>query len=256
MADDREPPAAAGVHIDFCGEIVPVPVGATVTLGRDGHIRIDDNPFLHRQFLQVTREDWFVWLGNVGSAITATVADGNGLAQTWLSPGGRIPLVFPTTVVWFTAGPTTYELEIVQRNLDSTFVPVKDDGERSGDTTIGRVNFTPDQLLLVLALAETILRRGNRGGGAIPPSAVAAESLGWAITKFNRKLDNVCEKLAKLGIRGLVGDSGHAASSRRIRLVEYALASRLVTSTDLPALDAARAFRASMSNKPEGPTVC
>jgi hypothetical protein len=250
VADDREPPADAGVHIDFCGEIFPVLIGETVTLGREGQIQIDDNPYLHRQFLQVTREDWFVWLGNVGSTITATVADADGLAQTWLSPGGRIPLVFPTTVVWFTAGPTTYELEIVLSDLDSTFVPVKDDGERTGDTTIGRVNFTPDQLLLVLALAEMILRRGNRGGGAIPASAVAAEQLGWTITKFNRKLDNVCEKLTKLGIRGLVGDSGHAASNRRIRLVEYALASRLVTPDDLPALDAARAFQRDALGSP------
>ena len=40
----------------------------------------------------------------------ATVADESGHLQAYLAPGGRLPLVFPKTIVWFTAGPTTYEL--------------------------------------------------------------------------------------------------------------------------------------------------
>ena len=44
----------------------------------------------------------------------------------------------------------------------------------------------------------------NRG----PSSADAAARLGWTVTKFNRKLDNVCQKLADAGIRGL-HERGH-----------------------------------------------
>jgi hypothetical protein len=102
---------------------------------------------------------------------------------------------------------------------------------------MGRVSLTPDQKLLILALAEDILRRGNRGAGTIPQSATAAARLGWKTTKFNRKLDNVCEKLAGLGARGLVGNNGSKASNRRVRLVEYALATRLVTAEDIVWLD-------------------
>ncbi|HEX2896409.1 MAG TPA: hypothetical protein VHO29_20565 [Marmoricola sp.] len=222
-------------RIDYCGEITRLEPHGTVTIGREGDVEIDDNPYLHRRFLEVAHIDDLVWLSNVGSAISATLADEEGLVQSWLSPGARVPLVFPTTIVWFTAGPTTYELEIILN--DAPFVPAAVPEARDGSTTLGRVTFTPDQRLLVLALAEPILRRGNRGAGSVPPSAAAAERLGWTITKFNRKLDNVCEKLTKLGVRGLVGQ-GRAASNRRARLVEYALAARLITTADLAWLDA------------------
>jgi hypothetical protein len=221
--------------IDYCGEITPLAPQGTLTIGREGDLEIDDNPYLHRRFLELAHVDNLVWLANVGSAISATVADEEGLVQSWLSPGARIPLVFPRTVVWFTAGPTTYEFDI--HLSDAPFVPAAVPETHDGSTTLGRVTFTPDQRLLILALAEPILRRGNRGAGSVPPSAAAAERLGWTITKFNRKLDNVCEKLTKLGVRGLVGD-GRAASNRRARLVEYALAARLITGADLVWLDA------------------
>ncbi len=70
----------------------------------------------------------------------------------------------------------------------------------------------------------------------LPTSSQAAKRLGWTTTKFNRKLDNVCDKLSKLGVRGLQGDLGALASNRRARLVEYALAVRLVTRHDLELL--------------------
>lgn len=217
--------------IDFCGEIHTLAEGASVVLGREGDVQIDDNPYLHRRFLEFVVTDDVLWLTNIGNAISATVADAEGLVQSWLSPGARLPILFPQSVVWFTAGPTTYEIDIeVEAPVYSPTVhPVAE----SGETTMGRISLTPDQKLLIIALAEDILRRGNRGAGAIPPSQAAAERLGWTITKFNRKLDNVCEKFARLGVRGVVSDGSRNASNRRVRLVEYALASRLVTEEDL-----------------------
>jgi hypothetical protein len=102
---------------------------------------------------------------------------------------------------------------------------------------MGRLELTQDQRLLILALAEDILRRGSPGAGDIPPSVKAAERLDWTITKFNRKLDNVCEKLSKTGVRGLATTGDRAATNRRARLVEYALAARLVTADDLYLID-------------------
>ena len=90
---------------------------------------------------------------------------------------------------------------------------------------------------VVLALAEPALRRGGSGASSLPPSSAAAARLGWSITKFNRKLDNVCQKLGRAGVRGLHGDAGKLASGRRGRLVEYALAVRLVTPEDLSLLE-------------------
>jgi hypothetical protein len=223
-------------YVDFCGETFRLRDNAALVIGREGDVVIDDNPYLHRRLLELTRHEGMVWIANVGASTTVTMSDVDGLLQSWLSPGARVPLVFPQTVLWFTAGPTTYELDVFVP--DAPFVTSPDVEAGDGATTIGRVSFTPDQRLLVVALAEDILRRGNRGAGAIPPSAQAARRLGWTITKFNRKLDNVCEKLARMGVRGLVSDDRGSASNRRSRLVEYTLAARLVTTDDLAWLDA------------------
>lgn len=232
------PEIRPSAYVEFCGERFPVPNDGVLSVGRDADVAIDDNPFLHRRFLELTINDsGILWISNVGTSMTTTLADEAGLVQSWLSPGATLPLLFPRSVVWFTAGPTTYEFDVVLEN--APFTASFDRGGSVGDTTIGRVVFTPDQRLLVLALAEDVLRRGNRGAGSIPASARAAERLGWTITKFNRKLDNVCEKLAKLGVRGLVSDGVRPATNRRARLVEYALATRLVTIEDMVWLDEA-----------------
>jgi hypothetical protein len=221
--------------IDFCGERYRLNEGALVAMGREGDIVIDDNPYLHRRFLEFTLADGLLWIANVGNAITATIADRHGLVQSWLAPGARVPLVFPQTIIWFTAGPTTYEFDVF--NHEPKFVQVAEVREVDGLTTLGRVTLTPDQTLLLVALAEDILRRDQRGAGAIPPSRAAAERLGWTMTRFNRKVDNVCEKFAKLGVRGLHGSVDRTASNRRVRLVEYVLAARIITAEDLSLLD-------------------
>ncbi|GAB3117363.1 hypothetical protein GCM10027055_28700 [Janibacter alkaliphilus] len=232
---------SASVTVDFCGELHPVDPENPLLIGREGDVEIDDNPFLHRHFLQVSNEGGWWWLTNVGTTLTATVADKKGLFQAWLNPGARIPLAFERLTVWFTAGPTTYDLDIVLENPTFTAVDTETVApDHSGETTVGRVALTPDQKLLVVALCEDFLRREGAGQGQIPSSAVAAERLGWKVTKFNRKLDNVCSKLADGGIRGLHGGPGKLASNRKSRLVEHALSTRMVTPEDLALLDAAR----------------
>lgn len=231
MSDSR-------VTVDFCGELHEAPKERALTIGREGDVEIDDNPFLHRHFLQITHEGGWWWLTNVGSTLTATVADKKGLFQAWLSPGARIPLAFERVTVWFTAGPTTYDFDVLVGNPSFTSV----DNEvllprEGGETTVGRVSFTPDQKLLVVALCEDFLRRSGAGQGSIPSSSAAAERLGWKVTKFNRKLDNVCQKLADAGIRGLHGGPGKLASNRKSRLVEHALSTRMVAEADLALLE-------------------
>ena len=226
---------ATTASIDFCGELAVATPDSPLTIGRDADIQVDDNPYLHRKFLRVEHLSGLWWLINTGSQLNATVADEAGLLQAWLAPGGRLPLVFPRTVVWFTAGPTTYELTV---DLDaSAFTPVVAEHRDAGATTIGRTTLTPDQRLLVVALCEPVLRRGERGAGRIPTNADAARRLGWTSTKFNRKLDNVCQKLARCGVRGVHGSSEELASNRRARLVEYVMAARVVDRSDLALLD-------------------
>jgi len=73
--------------VTFCGEDYVVEESSPLTLGRDGDVVLDDNPYLHRRFLCVSHSDGLWWLSNVGSQLSATVADDKGLFQTWLAPG-------------------------------------------------------------------------------------------------------------------------------------------------------------------------
>jgi hypothetical protein len=227
------------MQVEFCGEWFTVDPEDPFVIGREGPLEIDDNPYLHRRFLQVTHHEGLWWLDNVGSRLSATIADPEGNTQAWLAPGARLPVVYARTTVLFTAGPTTYELTL--ENDEPTFLPTRPAEELEiGETTIGPVTLTESQHLLVLALAEPVLN--GRGSTAnIPTSAEAAGRLGWALTRFNRKLDNVCEKLHRHGVRGLRGGPGKLAVNRRARLVEHAVASRLVVPEQLPLLDDAQA---------------
>jgi hypothetical protein len=222
------------VQIEFCGEWHGVTREAPFTIGRDADLVVDDNPFLHRRLLQVSWFDGFWLLSNIGSRLAVTVTDGAGRLQSWLAPGGRLPLVFGRTTVVFTAGPTTYELAV---HASEPAYASTDLLSYEGVTTVGALSLTDSQKLLILALAEPMLLFEGSGRGEIPTNSKAAERLGWALTRFNRKLDNVCDKLDRIGVQGMRGGVGSYATNRRIRLVEYAIAARLVTRSDLALLE-------------------
>lgn len=230
---------ASTISVEFCGEWYRVEDGEELTIGREADLAVDeDNPFLHRRFLTIVQVESMWWLVNIGSRLSATITDGSGSMQAWLAPGARIPLVFDVTRVVFTAGPTTYDLSV---HADSPeFARIADPDDPVGETTVGSVALTPSQKLLILALSEPMLTREGSGMSSVPTSAQASARLGWPMTKFNRKLDNVCDKLDRLGVRGLRGGPGKLASNRRARLVEHAVFSRLVSSEDLALLDQAQ----------------
>ena len=231
---DLSPAPAPGLQVQFCGEWSKVDPDHEFLMGREGDLIIDENPYLHRQFLSLRWNNLW-WLTNVGAQLSATVSDIDGSVQAWLAPGAHLPVVFGVTTVRFTAGPSRYELSLHLE--DPPMSAARPERHDDGTTTVGRVSLTTDQLLLVLALAEPSLRAGHSSPAAMPSSADAAGRLGWPLTKFNRKLDNVCQKLARSGVQGLHGGPDKLASNRRARLVEYALAVRLVTDADLVLLD-------------------
>lgn len=233
-----KPDASPGnLTIEFCGEWFPVPIDKPYGIGREADLVIDDNPFMHRRMLEIERLSGLWVLSNVGSRLAVTVSDGLGRMQSWLAPGARLPLVFERTTVVFSAGPTTYDFCIYISDpafVETTPTPL------TGNTTIGVLPFTESQKLLMLALAEPALAREGTGMNELPPSDRAAERLGWTLTRFNRKLDNVCDKLDRAGVKGLKGGGRSYATNRRARLVEYAIAAQLVTRADLPLLDQSR----------------
>ena len=228
--------AADALTVEFAGEEFSVAPEAVFTVGREGDLAIDDNLFLHRTFLTIQHVEGIWLLSNVGSRLSATVTDSGGRVQAWLAPGARLPLVFASTSVIFSAGPTTYELTI--HAAEPTFHDTQRPADDDGLSTIGEVPLTHSQRVMILALAEPVLRREGTGMSELPTSAQAAERLGWTLTRFNRKLDNVCDKLDRIGVPGMRGGVRSYATNRRVRLVEHAMAARLVTREDLPLLDA------------------
>lgn len=226
--------------VDFCGEVYEVQPGHVFSIGRQGDLALEDNPFLHRRFLVLEHVDGLWWLANVGSRLAASAADNTGSSVSHVAPGSRVPLVFPETAVVFSAGTTTYEVLMkvpcpAYRSCKAAST------DTDMETTIGAVSLTASQRLLILALAEPWLRRAGTGPVDLPRNVDAAARLGWSLTRFNRKLDNVCDKLDRAGVKGMRGGPRSHASFRRVALVDYALAARLVGVEDLPLLDTAAA---------------
>ncbi|WP_344755647.1 hypothetical protein [Gryllotalpicola koreensis] len=226
----------SSLRVEYVGEWYDVVEGEPFIIGREADLSIDDNPYLHRHFLSLYSEHGMWWIANVGNLLTATVADASGSVQAWLAPGARLPIVFQKLHVMFSAGSTTYDFMVYSEgNVYETSSVMN---RELGSTTVLPVTLTSSQKLLIVALAEGVLTERIAGRGSVPTSAEAAARLGWNLTKFNRKLDNVCDKLDKLGVAGLRGGPGKLATGRRARLVEYAVATHLVGPEDLPLLDA------------------
>ncbi len=232
-----EGPAPVTLRVEYCDVWSDVPPGRAYTIGREGDLVIDDNPYLNQRFLELVERDGVWWLCNVGTRLAATLSDAETATNAWLPPLTKLPIVFPVSVVRFTAGPTSYELTL---HLDTApFTPGPSRPSFSTSTTGLPPMLNAEQRLLVLALAEPSLLHEGHGSVQLPSSLAAAARLGWPITKFNRKLDHLCEKLERAGVRGLHGSAGHLASGRRARLVQYALVMRLVSAGDLYLFDQA-----------------
>lgn len=234
--------------VSYCGEEYFLDSQRPFVVGREADLSIDENPYLHRQFLTITARDGIWWIENIGNRIAATIAEDSHVMQAWLGPGARLPLVFERVSVVFTAGPTTYEFEIRLPSAEFSNVGVRHDSK--GQTTVGAISFTQSQFLMILALAEPWLRRVGTGSVDIPSSSQAARRLGWPLTTFNRKLDNVADKLDRIGVKGLRGGPDARATKRRARLVEYAVTSQIVRSEDIYLLDEESARNAVQPGAP------
>lgn len=232
---EAAPEAVSQLTLDFAGEVLVAAPGEELTVGRSGDLEIDDNPYLHRDFLKFGFGDGMWWVHNIGGRLAAHLTDAGGLMRSTLAPGARLPLVFPNSLITFAAGDTLYELIV---DVTATpYDPIHPAAARSGETTIAPGQFTESQLLAVLALAEPVLRRAGSGSGEIPTSSAAAARIGWTTKRFDKKIENVCDKLSAAGVRGLVGTGNRTASNRRLHLVDYAVSTLLVTPDDLPLLD-------------------
>jgi hypothetical protein len=226
------------LHVEYCGRTASLETSEELTFGRAGDLRVDDNPHLHRVLgrFWARGDQW--WLSNEGRSISIQIADADSRSNVVLAPGTEAAMSFPNSVVRFRAGITDYELavRVPDREDDDSRDEVDDDDEAFGDTVgLGDVMLTDEQRLLLLALAEPTLRDPH-SKEELPANRAVARRLGWSITKFNRKLDNLCTRFAKLGVGGLRGSIDQLATDRRRRLVEHAIESHLISVAQLDRL--------------------
>lgn len=223
--------------VEFVGEEYPVSRTETFSFGRSADLVVDDNRHLHRRLGLFDHAEGMWWLHNVGSALTIEVIDRNSPSRLTLAPGATMALVFEEAALRFQAGTTSYELSVDVPLSPPEVAVVYGEGHEDGTPTVtgAELSFTPDQLRCMLALAELRLR--DPSILELPTNKAAAARLAWKLTKFNRKLDNVCTKIGGAGVSGLHGGAGALATKRRERLVDFALSAKLVTIDDLVLLD-------------------
>lgn len=242
MADRRGSPndGSAGisngalvVRVEGCrSEYLP---GDEPVFGRGAEIDVDDNPFLHRRLGRFSHQGGWWWLQNLGSSTVLQVVDPRSGAASRVPPQTQTVLAHPHEVVRFEVGRTRYEIEVDQALAVTSPVDMgpADRGPVTIDITELPIN--DEQRQLLLSLSESSLR-DPLGTLHLPSNQEVADRLGWSLTKLNRKLDWLCDRMARQGVSGMKEADGRA-TRRRERLVEHAINAGLVTVDDLIELD-------------------
>ncbi len=229
-------PASNALIVEFIGTEHVVEVDSDLTFGRSAELVIDEsNPYLHRRLGRFYNSDGVWMLHNTGSTITLTMADTATASRLVVVPGARVAIPFEDCRLRFDVQGANYELDI---DVPFTALESTANDTVSGTATVrvGNVPLTESQKQCIVALAEKRLINPAAAINAVPPNKDVYTRLGWTQTKFNRKLDNVCEKLSKSGVQGLQGGQGSQASRRRERLVDHAISTGLVSISDLDIL--------------------
>lgn len=228
--------------VEFCGEEWRVDPDDQLDFGRDAVLTIDDsNRYLHRRAgcFRHRADHW--WLRNEGSHLPLSVLEAVGRPMVVLPPGVETALSPGDFAVVLAAGPTRYELRgrcpDPQPGAAPNDQPTPDGVEPDHTVRWGVFELNEDQRALLAALAESRLRDPLVEPERLPPNRQTAMRLGWTLSKFNRKLDHLCGRLSRHGVRGLQGKVGTTATDRRQNLVEHALVHQLVRPADLELLD-------------------
>lgn len=213
-------------YLDCTRELRP---GEELTFGRAGNLVIDENPYLHRVLGRFSFKSDFWWLMNVGSKISIELLDATSQTSAVITSGRQIPITTLRSLVRFQAGPSPYEIQVISEEVSELVTPAK--GPPGAVTArFGVIDLTAEQRMVLAALCEPRLLSECK---PIPGNKELALRLGWTVSRCNRQLDRLCQRLERAGVPGLRGDAGSLATNRRYRLVEHALRVGLVGPADL-----------------------
>lgn len=216
--------------VEHLGEERFVERTGELSFGRSADLVVDVNPYLHRVLGRFRHDGQRWWVDNVGRATALTVLSAEDLSSATVGPGSALPLLHSSSSIGFRAGPASYEmhvtLEDAERRVD--LGPVEDPDGPLVTLEWGRVDLNEDQMHLLAVMCRPRLRRPSDQWAPVPSNRACAAELGWTLAKFNRKLDHLCERLQRAGVRGLHGDLGLSALDRRRLLVDHVVCSGLL----------------------------
>ncbi len=212
--------------------------GAQLVFGRMGDFPIDENPHLHRHLGQLYDLNGQWYLRNIGSSIEMAGQWSDGRRFT-LPSDAIMALDGSAASIWFSAGRARYEVMVTIGDAPppAPSAPIAAPSGGVDTTATGDVAINDEQRLMLVALARRRLEDPSAPIYDLPSAGEAAAMLGWPVTKYRRKLDYLCSRLAEAGVDGVYGGTGANASTRQIVLVEHALSRGLVTLDHLRLLD-------------------
>lgn len=229
MVGLMSPRATPPLTVETDGRVRTIVDGVGVRRVGDALLVGDPHPSDVARF-DAARGQWWVWARRG----VVTAADASGVQVATAGPGELVPIVFDVTTVTVRSEAAVVGFTVRTLGAYRPRIAPRDAAEIEAARS---VTLTPGQRSLIIALAEPVLL-GRATGSGVPTSAAAATRLGWTLTAFNRKLDNVCDKFDRAGVSGLRGGPGRLAIGRRARLVEIAMAAGLIVATDLRLLPA------------------
>jgi len=228
------------LFVDFCGETWVVDTDDSFTFGRsdNGDLKLDDNPFLHRELgVLAFRQDYW-WLTNRGSDLILHLADNATMAQFSLSGGHEVSIPFEAGSIRCTAGDTNYEITFRQLGFTGNR-----DVERQGvgpptttsTATISKrkpISLAKQERALARQLAAPTLRSPGRSI-VVPDMKTIEQELNWEGKQCDRALDRVCVKFHEAGFPGVMGTEGKPERERRRNLIRHLIDNGFVTEDDI-----------------------
>lgn len=225
--------AGGSLVVRFLEDEHPLSEGEQLTFGRAADLVLDEaNPYLHRVVGRFVWWDGFWWVENLGEALELQLLGDDG-SLVRLPFRTQAPLTQLRSAVRFSAGGLPYEVEAALPATTTLAPPPVEPSVGMATTPYGEVALTPDEKALVVELARPYLLDPSAGPEQLPANEEVAARLGWSRTKLNRKLDYLCERLTRAGVRGLQGGRAQLATNRRWVLVQHALVARMVGPDDL-----------------------
>lgn len=219
--------------VEFDDDQWEVDPGRELTFGRAGDVCIDEaNLHLHRVVGVFRHRNGHWWIHNVSSWLELEVRSGSGSRHV-MAPNTRLA-VLADLEVRFAAAKARYSIAASPVDPPPRARPVHVVAEAPSTSRFGVVQLNDEQRLLLVALCEHRLLGIDAG---LPSNRAVSDRLGWSRTKFNRKLDYLCQRFDEEGVAGLRGAGSGRASTRRESLVDHVLTTGLITSSDLELLE-------------------